>query len=206
MRILKWFGLALLALIILGVAFNWNNIKRLSTVNSLFDEDKIVEVKGIATGEYPNAVSAALQHVGKELGSPQDDIDGAECKIYMYISQKRILGLLVAEPVETRQHLVFLSCTVSPTDENSKAVTRNNSMILGVKKIWTQSNSRRTGIASQLCDAARKSFSFGIIISKCNMAFAQPTKAGLSFGLSYCADTTLSDDGKVGKAQILAYS
>lgn len=41
-RFIKFFGLAILIGLILLIGLNWTNIKRLQTVNSLFDADKIV--------------------------------------------------------------------------------------------------------------------------------------------------------------------
>ena len=55
MRIVKWVGLGLLALLILFVALNWTKIQRLLTVNSLFDADKIVE-------NFSNMDAAFLHH------------------------------------------------------------------------------------------------------------------------------------------------
>ena len=55
MRIVKWVGLGLLALLILFIALNWTKIQRLLTVNSLFDADKIVE-------NFSNMDAAFLHH------------------------------------------------------------------------------------------------------------------------------------------------
>ena len=55
MRIVKWVGLGLLALLILFIALNWTKIQRLLTVNNLFDADKIVE-------NFSNMDAAFLHH------------------------------------------------------------------------------------------------------------------------------------------------
>ena len=63
MRIFKWFGLGLLAVLILLVVLNWSSIKRLQTVNSLFDADKIVE-------NFSN-MDAAFLHRDLTIGEPK---------------------------------------------------------------------------------------------------------------------------------------
>jgi len=67
-RIFKWVGLGLLAVLILLVALNWSSIKRLQTVNSLFDADKIVE-------NFSNMDAAFLHHdltIGEPVPWPED--------------------------------------------------------------------------------------------------------------------------------------
>lgn len=60
MKILKWGLLGLLGGFLILVALNWTTIKRLQTVNSLFDADKIVE-------NFSN-MDAAFLHHDLELG------------------------------------------------------------------------------------------------------------------------------------------
>ena len=63
MRIVKWVGLGLLALLVLLVVLNWSTIQRLRTVNSLFDADKIV-------GNF-SSMDAAFLHHDLKIGEPQ---------------------------------------------------------------------------------------------------------------------------------------
>ncbi len=65
MRIFKWLGIGIAAVLALGivlVAFNWATIKRLATVNTLFDADKIVT-------NFSN-MDAAFLHHDLTLGDP----------------------------------------------------------------------------------------------------------------------------------------
>ncbi len=63
MRILKWFGIGLPALGLLLIALNWTTIKRLMTINTLFDADKIV-------ANFSNMDDAFLHH-DLSIGDPQ---------------------------------------------------------------------------------------------------------------------------------------
>jgi len=63
MRIVKWVGLGLLALLVLVIVLNWSTIQRLRTVNSLFDADKIV-------GNF-SSMDAAFLHHDLKIGEPQ---------------------------------------------------------------------------------------------------------------------------------------
>ena len=68
MRFLKWFGLGLLGLILLVLALKWTTIKRLMTVNSLFNADRIVE-------NFSNMDAAFLHHdlaLGEAKPWPED--------------------------------------------------------------------------------------------------------------------------------------
>jgi len=62
MKIFKWGLLGLLGGLLILVMLNWTTIKRLQTVNSLFDADKIVE-------NFSN-MDAAFLHHNLELGNP----------------------------------------------------------------------------------------------------------------------------------------
>ena len=66
MRVLKWIGfliLAVLLIALIGVALNWASVKRLSKTLSLFNADKIVR-------NFSNMEEAFLHH-DLEIGSPQ---------------------------------------------------------------------------------------------------------------------------------------
>ena len=66
MRVLKWIGfliLAVLLIALIGVALNWASVKRLSKTLSLFNADKIVR-------NFSNMEEAFLHH-DLEIGSPE---------------------------------------------------------------------------------------------------------------------------------------
>ncbi|WP_189581437.1 serine hydrolase domain-containing protein [Litorimonas cladophorae] len=66
MRIFKWIGMGLAALVALGLlllALNWTTVKRLMTVNTLFDADNIVT-------NFSN-MDAAFLHHDLTIGEPQ---------------------------------------------------------------------------------------------------------------------------------------
>ena len=57
--------------------------------------------------------------------------------------------------------------------------------IAGVTRVWVSRMSRRKGIASQMLDAARKRFLFGVTISKEDLTFSQPSESGKQLAVSF---------------------
>nr|CAD1824669.1 unnamed protein product [Ananas comosus var. bracteatus] len=57
--------------------------------------------------------------------------------------------------------------------------------LCGFRAIWVAPSSRRNGIASQLMDAARKSFCKGETLEVSQCAFSSPTSAGKALACSY---------------------
>ncbi|XP_056848342.1 protein CHROMOSOME TRANSMISSION FIDELITY 7-like [Raphanus sativus] len=55
----------------------------------------------------------------------------------------------------------------------------------GVRAIWVSPSNRRKGLATQLLDTARESFSSGCILEKSQLAFSQPSSLGRAFGCNY---------------------
>ncbi|XP_014495516.1 protein CHROMOSOME TRANSMISSION FIDELITY 7 [Vigna radiata var. radiata] len=55
----------------------------------------------------------------------------------------------------------------------------------GVRAIWITPSNRRKGIATQLLEAARKSFCPGLELGRSQLAFSQPTSAGKALATSY---------------------
>ncbi|XP_028547976.1 protein CHROMOSOME TRANSMISSION FIDELITY 7 isoform X2 [Dendrobium catenatum] len=158
--------------------------------------------------------------------------------VYLFISAHRIVGWLVAEPIQTahrvipnsssgnsfdsgiaesptkeqmgiadskkskettlqfgdfkfRRELVKKDCPATSTKLNKwdcgaiiceeKAVPAK----CGIMAIWVVPSSRRKKVATQLMDAARKSFCTDQILDISKCAFSPPTSAGLAFASSY---------------------
>ncbi|RVW42752.1 Protein chromosome transmission fidelity 7 [Vitis vinifera] len=57
--------------------------------------------------------------------------------------------------------------------------------ICGIRAIWVTPSNRRKHIASQLLDAVRKSFCMGFVLKSSQLAFSQPTSAGMALASNY---------------------
>ncbi|KAK6145744.1 hypothetical protein DH2020_022564 [Rehmannia glutinosa] len=57
--------------------------------------------------------------------------------------------------------------------------------VCGIRAIWVTPSNRRKHIASNLLDAARKSFCADLILNRTQLAFSQPTSLGKALILSY---------------------
>ncbi|XP_043709386.1 protein CHROMOSOME TRANSMISSION FIDELITY 7-like [Telopea speciosissima] len=57
----------------------------------------------------------------------------------------------------------------------------------GIRAIWVTPSNRRKRIATRLLDAARKSFCMGVVLESSQLAFSQPTSAGMALASSYSA-------------------
>ncbi|CAF1711898.1 hypothetical protein Bca4012_007866 [Brassica carinata] len=57
--------------------------------------------------------------------------------------------------------------------------------VCGVRAIWVSPSNRRKGLATQLLDTARESFSNGCVLEKSQLAFSQPSSLGRAFGFNY---------------------
>nr|XP_032815273.1 actin cytoskeleton-regulatory complex protein PAN1-like [Petromyzon marinus] len=58
--------------------------------------------------------------------------------------------------------------------------------ICGVSRIWVFSLMRRRGIATRMVDCLRRNFSYGVYLSKNELAFSDPTPDGKLFAMRYC--------------------
>lgn len=63
---------------------------------------------------------------------------------------------------------------------------------LGVRYIWVHKKWRRKGIASSLCDIARRNAEYGKVIKRSAVSFSQPTSCGVCFAVSYTKNASIS--------------
>lgn len=59
------------------------------------------------------------------------------------------------------------------------------SAVCGIRAIWVTPSNRRKHIASQLLDAARKSFCMGFVLENTQLAFSQPSSSGKALACKY---------------------
>ncbi|KAI4348887.1 hypothetical protein L6164_009553 [Bauhinia variegata] len=174
---------------------------------------------------HRNKVEEVVKMMEIELGSGW--IVHKLCKVYLFISHRRILGCLVAEPI--KEAFKVVSCSVAGHSNGSRkketnscsttlqfgniifqrevskrAFSANDSevtdgplggailcenqavaAVCGIRAIWVTPSNRRKGIASQLLDSVRKSFSLGFGLERSQLAFSQPTSDGKSLASGY---------------------
>ncbi|XP_076395517.1 establishment of cohesion isoform X2 [Megachile rotundata] len=125
-------------------------------------------------------VADVLEYVDRDLGLVDAKVSNYEGKrVYLYIRDKAILGVLVAEYITTAYRMIpdllELDCC---TSESSPAKC-------GINVVWTDINHRRQGIATKLVDILRGHFYFGYILSLDDIAFSTPTPSGKIFAEKY---------------------
>jgi len=82
--------------------------------------------------------------------------------------------------------MIRLSNSIKSTDihQNNSNDNHNNTCI-GIDLMWVDSKYRRQGIAQRLCDAVRRYFAYGLVVTKQQLCFSQPTQAGHAFAIKY---------------------
>ncbi|OAD56037.1 N-acetyltransferase ESCO1 [Eufriesea mexicana] len=125
-------------------------------------------------------VTEVLTYVDRDLGLVDTKLSNYEQKkVYLYIRDKAIIGVLVAEHITTAHRMIpellELDCC---TAESSPAKC-------GINVVWTDLNHRKQGIATKLVDVLRAQFYFGYIMSVDGIAFSIPTPSGKIFAEKY---------------------
>ena len=120
---------------------------------------------------------------------------------YLYIVNKRIVGMAVAEIIDRayplshntngsndddthngqqrRQHC----CSTNSLERSSHA----QKAMLGIFLLWVHAKFRQQGVATRLVTAARERMVFGLVVPVEQTAFSSPTEAGLCFARRYVA-------------------
>lgn len=126
------------------------------------------ELWGVATGTIPEG--------------RQSDTEAAAFKVYLSIRGTKCIGLLLAQRILSARRM-DAACSISTldttTDAGEQHGARSDDAPLGVSRIWVSKEYRGRGIAIQLLDAACKGFVHAIELGKDEVAFSQPTEAGL---------------------------
>ncbi|XP_076299665.1 establishment of cohesion [Lasioglossum baleicum] len=130
--------------------------------------------------QYWNKIADVLTYVDRDLGLADTNLsDYEQKKVYLYIRNKTIMGVLVAEQITTAHRMIpelmELDCC---TAESTPAKC-------GINVLWTEINHRKQGIASKLVDILRSQFYYGYIMSLDDIAFSIPTQSGKIFAEKY---------------------
>ncbi len=94
---------------------------------------------------------------------------------YLYVRNKKVLGLAVAESVATA---FILKSSSERSNVGRKAM-------VGIQKIWVHHKFRKQGIASILVDAVRSKYIYGLVVPVQMLSFSSPTLAGMNFARRY---------------------
>ncbi|KOX80378.1 N-acetyltransferase ESCO1 [Melipona quadrifasciata] len=145
-----------------------------------FTSSRVILVEPGDPKLYWKKVKEVLEYVDRDLGLVDTKLSNyEEKKVYLYIRNKAIIGVLVAEHITTAHRMIpellELDCC---TAENSPAKC-------GINVVWTDLNHRRQGIATKLIDILRAQFYFGYIMSIDDIAFSVPTPSGKIFAEKY---------------------
>ncbi|KZC13704.1 N-acetyltransferase ESCO1 [Dufourea novaeangliae] len=127
-----------------------------------------------------NKIADVLAYVNRDLGLPDTKLSDFEHKkVYLYVRDKTVLGVLVAEHITTAHRMIpellELDCC---TAESTPAKC-------GIDIVWTDMNHRRQGIASKLLDTLRPHFLYGYVMSVDDIAFSIPSPSGKKFAENY---------------------
>ena len=183
-----------------GVAcIGWKNERAIVTFGK---DDRVLEVRPDDAQQHKKKVLEVKKIVDIELGFASSDgrnkkegtiDDDANMTSYMYISKKRVVGLLMVKRIQ-RAYELFPSkhgseggCS-DTVEDNSSSISRSlkpSKALLGVHQIWVHKSHRHRGIASKLVTAARDHLIFGMMVPLELVAFSSPTDEGLRFAKSY---------------------
>ena len=170
----------------------WKNERMVAAFEK---DDRILEVRPDDAQQHRNKVLEVKAIVDKELGfarrqseeDPYGGIDGnATC--YLYISKKRIVGLLLVKRIQRAYKLLPSKEAHETNNRYSSCISRSldpSKALLGVHQIWVHESHRHRGIASRLVTAARDHLIFGMCVPLDLVAFSSPTDEGLRFAKTY---------------------
>ena len=150
---------------------------------------KVVEVKKIVDIELGFASSSTSSN---RIDEDENDNDDASMTSYMYISKKRVVGLLMVKRIQRAYELLPPNKEEEESKGNS-SISRSlkpSKALLGVHQIWVHKSHRQRGIASKLVTAARDHLIFGMMVPLELVAFSSPTDEGLVFAKGYTASDT----------------
>jgi len=173
----------------------WKNERRVATFGR---DDRILEVRPDDAQQYHKKVLEVKAIVDKELGfanrTSEESLSAVSSMTsYMYISKKRVVGLVVVKRIRRAYELLsskesYDDANIDNNVNNSSSISRSlksSKALLGIYQIWVHNSHRSRGIASKLVTAARDHLIFGMVVPLELVAFSSPTDAGLRFAKRY---------------------
>lgn len=156
----------------------WKNERVI--VEDIFLASRIILIEPNDPKQHWNKVSTILEVVDRDLGLVDANVNEyLDKKVYLYIRDKSVLGVLVAERIESAHRMIpellELDCC---TAESTPAKC-------GINVVWTAMSHRKQGIATKLVDTLRAQFFYGYIMTLEDIAFSIPTPSGKVFAEKY---------------------
>ncbi|XP_066599415.1 N-acetyltransferase ESCO2 isoform X2 [Prorops nasuta] len=145
-----------------------------------YTKSRVILVEPDDPKQYWKKVSDILGVIDRDLGlSEISTTEYHNKKIYLYVREKTVLSVLVAEPIKSAHHMIpelidLNCCSVESTPAKC-----------GINVVWTAMSHRRQGIASKMIDILRSKYYFGYIMSLDDIAFSMPTPNGKIFAEKY---------------------
>ncbi|KYM99995.1 PREDICTED: N-acetyltransferase ESCO1 [Cyphomyrmex costatus] len=145
-----------------------------------FTSSRIILIEPHDSKQHWKKVLEILVVVDRDLGLADMNIsDYQNKKIFLYIREKNVLGVLVAEHIETAfrmiPELIELNCCTAESTPTK----------CGINVVWTTMSHRKQGIATKLVDTLRAKFFYGYVMSLDDIAFSIPTPSGKIFAEKY---------------------
>lgn len=171
----------------------WKNERRVATFGR---GDRILEVRSEDALQHHRKVLEVKAIVDRELGfASRKNEDPARAVAsmtsYMYVSKKRVAGLLMVKRIQRAYKLLPSKEGDGGSNNNDNSSTsisrslKSSKALLGVHQIWVHNSHRSKGIASKLVTAARDHLIFGMMVPLELVAFSSPTDEGLRFAKRY---------------------
>ncbi|XP_011162138.1 N-acetyltransferase ESCO2 isoform X2 [Solenopsis invicta] len=145
-----------------------------------FTSSRIILVEPRDSQQHWKKVLEILDVVDKDLGLA--DINSSDYRskqVYLYIREKSVIGVLVAEHIEKAfrmiPELIDLDCCTAESTPTK----------CGINVVWTAMSHRKQNIATKLVDTLRAKFFYGYVMSLDDIAFSIPTPGGKIFAEKY---------------------
>ncbi|XP_070158974.1 LOW QUALITY PROTEIN: N-acetyltransferase ESCO2 [Polyergus mexicanus] len=156
----------------------WKNERVI--MEDTFTSSRIILVESHDSKQYWKKVSDILAIVDRDLGLADMSISNYQGKkVLLYIREKNVLGILVAESIQTAYRmipeLIELNCCTAESTPTK----------CGINVVWTAMSHRKQGIATKLVDTLRSKFFYGYVMSLDDIAFSIPTPSGKIFAEKY---------------------
>ncbi|XP_076039641.1 establishment of cohesion isoform X2 [Oratosquilla oratoria] len=123
--------------------------------------------------------------IDNELGFSEPGLMIRErSNVLLYILEKKIVGCLVAEFINSAQRVI-------PDQRNSSGIRlyccsdEKEKVYVGISRIWVLPSARGKRVATGLVDAMRSNVYHGDILSCDKFAFSDPTESGMAFAEKY---------------------
>lgn len=154
-----------------------------------FNSDKNIIKVGLDQGNISEIIKIMNDEMG---GSHLSNSELLKCQIHIKLENKKIQGMIISKEISCAYRVVTDSVDKNNTLSDkprlgniSLDLNKPVKCMVGVSRIWTRKEFRGKGIARQLLDHVCKDFYFGLVLSREDIAFSQPTDMGHELALKF---------------------